>query len=267
MTAPRSWVLRDGLFHPADGVPVSDRGFRYGMSVFETVAVRDGRRLFEGDHLDALHRAGQAAGFSVPAGLPEALQGLDPEGDGMLRLYVTAGEGAPLAPAVSCGVYALFEPAAFPTEGEILAGYRIGLCRAPVFPVLGGWKTGNYWAHVQALAGARHQGLDEAILVNVQGEVVSAAMANLFVVVDGEVRTPPREVGARDGVVRNWVTRQLAVREVAVLPEDMERVEECFLTNSRLGVMPVREIEGRSLPARETGRQLAEWYREKILRH
>lgn len=267
MTAPGAWVLRDGVFHPADGVPVSDRGFRYGMSVFETVAVRDGRRLFEREHLDALKRASQAAGFSVPVGLPEALQGLDPKGDGMLRLYVTAGEGAPLAPAVCCGVYALYEPAAFPTDEEIGAGYRIGLCRAPIFPVLGGWKTGNYWPHVQALAGARQQGLDEAVLVNAQGEVVSAAMANLFVVVDGELRTPPLDSGARDGIVRNWVTRQLTVREVSVLPEDLERAEECFLTNSRLGVMPVREVEGRGLPGRKTGAHLAESYREKILRH
>jgi branched-subunit amino acid aminotransferase/4-amino-4-deoxychorismate lyase len=48
--------------------------------------------------------------------------------------------------------------------------------------------------------------------------------------------------------------------------EDAKTADECFLTNSRLGVMPVSEIDGRQLPSREAGMALAALYRERILR-
>ena len=47
--------------------------------------------------------------------------------------------------------------------------------------------------------------------------------------------------------------------------EDVNQADECFLTSSRLGVMPVAEIEGRSMPSRNRGEALAALYREKIL--
>src|SRR5476649_2154909 len=86
---------------PVANVPVTDRGFRYGMSVFETIAYQHSRLLFLSEHLDRLCRACTAAEFSEPRHLtPELLRGLlDPkQPDGVLRLYVTAGDGSPLAP-------------------------------------------------------------------------------------------------------------------------------------------------------------------------
>lgn len=257
------WSLVDGAFQEGAAVPVTDRGFRYGMSLFETVAVFEGRLLFWDEHVLRLRKACAAAEFAMPSvpAFPEL-----PGHAGMLRLYVTAGDGGPTAPAAAPRVFALFEPAEFPTAEAIARGLRLTVSRAPVASVLGGWKTGNYWPHVQAFSEAKRQGFDEAVICNMQGSVMSASMGNLFVVLGGRVVTPPLALGARDGVVRAWVGGHIPVEESLVVVEDLETAAECFVTNSRLGVVPVSEIDGRKLPSRAAGEWLAVSYREKILR-
>ncbi len=256
-----TWTLLGGVFRPGGAVPVTDRGFRYGMSVFETVAVFQGRPLFWNEHLQRLGRACAAAEFLLP-GLPvfPSLAGKT----GLLRLYVTAGDGGPAETAEGTRVFALFDAADFPDPAG--PGLRLTVSRAPVMSVLAGWKTGNSWARVRAFSQARALGFDEAAVCNGQGAVMSAAMANLFVVQGDRVLTPALGSGARDGVVRSWVAGRIPVEETQITVEDLETAGECFVTNSRLGVFPVAEIDGRKLPSRSAGDWLAVLYREEILR-
>lgn len=259
MSASRLWTLIDGVFQEGGSVPVSDRGFRYGMSVFETVAIRAGRMLLWPDHLDRLDRACAAAGFVRPG--VQTWPEVRDLPDGMLRVYVTAGDGGPLARPAGCRVYALYDEAPFPSPGDTM---QVVISRAPLSPDLGGWKTGNYWARVQAFAEARKQGADEALVFNPQGALISAAMANVFLVDAGRVKTPALSMGARDGAVRNWLMNRIPVEETLLTLEDVEKAGECFVTNSRLGVMPVTAIEGQALSSRQTGEALAALYREEI---
>ena len=57
---PGAWRFQSGLWKPCAGVPIEDRGFRYGMSVFETVAIHRGRAVFLEAHLERLIRAAHA---------------------------------------------------------------------------------------------------------------------------------------------------------------------------------------------------------------
>ncbi|MGB7839503.1 MAG: hypothetical protein WBL40_15485, partial [Terrimicrobiaceae bacterium] len=74
MSGVRAWTLIEGEFREGASVPVTDRGFRYGMSVFETLAVRRGSILFLNQHLDALKMACAEAGLRP--GKAEALGAL-----------------------------------------------------------------------------------------------------------------------------------------------------------------------------------------------
>jgi branched-subunit amino acid aminotransferase/4-amino-4-deoxychorismate lyase len=259
----RAWTLVEGELREGAAVPLSDRGFRYGMSVFETLAVRHGKILFLNQHLASLEIACTEAGFQTETA--GALSGLEGLPDGMLRIYVTAGDGAAAAPVGKCRTLAFFEPATFPAPEDVLRGARIAISRAPTVSMLGGWKTGNYWPRVQAFATSYANGFDEALVLNIQGAVISASMANVFFAFDGVLRTPAVQTGARRGVVRAWIKEMTQVDESLLSLEDIDAADECFLTNSRLGVMPVAEIEGRCLPSRESGETLAALYRERIL--
>jgi 4-amino-4-deoxychorismate lyase len=260
----RVWTLVDGSFREGGKVPVTDRGFRYGMSVFETLAVRNCRILFLKQHLAALASACKAAGLRPER--TEALSELDIRSDGLLRIYVTAGDGAPAANATNQRTFAFFEPADFPDEKQISRGVRISVAQSPFVPFLDGWKTGNYWKNARALAEARGNGFDDTLILNIQGIVISAAMANVFFLVAGVLQTPAAHAGARRGVVREWLRQVTPVQETLLSLDNVNEAEECFLTNSRQGVMPVSAIDSRRLPSRKVGEALAALYRERILR-
>lgn len=263
MSGVWAWTLIEGVFREGASVPVTDRGFRYGMSVFETMAVRRGSILFLNQHLDALKMACAEAGLG--AGNPEALGALEGLPDGLLRVYITAGDGGAGTSMRNCRTFAFFEPAEFPGSADVSRGARIGISREPRVPALGGWKTGNYWSHVRAFAGARAKGLDEVLVLDTEGAVISASMANVFFAFGSELRTPAARLGARRGVIREWVKQMTPVEESFLSLRDIEATDECFLTNSRIGVMPVAQIEARRLPSRSRGETLAALYREKVL--
>jgi len=250
-----AWRFRSGLWEPCEGVPLEDRGFRYGMSVFETVAIHRGRALFFEAHLERLARAAHLVGWGevVVPGIPEACA--EKQG-GVVRLYVTAGAGRP-GDAFCGSVYALFE------ECEVGTGFpavRAASSAAPYLPRPGGWKTGNYWRNVDALAEAQAMGVDEVLLFNPSGCLVCAGMANIFLEIGGVWKTPALEAGARDGVVRAWVKGQMPVDETLLAADDVARCTACFLTNSRIGVRAVSEIDGR--PLRDGLAALQKNYRE-----
>ena len=189
MSEFRAWTLVGEAFREGAAIPVTDRGFRYGMSVFETLAVRRGKILFLHEHLAALKIACAAAGFRT--GQTEALSALEGLPDGMLRIYVTAGDGTTAGPTGESRTFAFFEPGEFPRSAKTSCEARGRQYRAdPSVPVLGGWKTGNYWANLQAFAKARENGFDEALVLNIEGAVISASMANVFFVFGGMLRTP-----------------------------------------------------------------------------
>ena len=52
--SPVCWQWNDDRFLSVAGVPFTDRGFRYGMSVFESIVIHNGRPVFLREHLNRL---------------------------------------------------------------------------------------------------------------------------------------------------------------------------------------------------------------------
>ena len=241
-----TWKQSGSVWKPEDSLPLADRGFRYGMSVFETITVAAGRPLLLGEHLERLRRAAGTCGLDLPP-LPEFE--FSRLWTGLLRLYVTAGPGAP-GDAYEGNVYALFDQA---EVGWNLSALRVISCAAPYLPRPGGWKSGNYWQNIEALGQAKRTACDEALLFNPAGMLVGAAMANVFLQIDGKWVTPALETGARDGAVRSWVLSHFIADEGILESRDVARCSAAFLTNSRIGIRSVRELDGRPLPDEATG--------------
>ena len=109
----------------------------------------------------------------------------------------------------------------------------------PVAPFAHGAKTGNYWMHCAAQSEAVQAGFDHALLADHDGHILSAAFGNLFFVCDGELCTPSLSLAVRPGVIRSWVMAQQPVRKVEFPAARLAETSELFLTNSRLGVMPL----------------------------
>ena len=173
---------------------------------------------------------------------------------GFARIYVTAGDGAPAAPADAAARLRLLEDRTPPDPDD---AWEITLHDESYHAPFGGLKTANYWFNCDALAQARRRGFDETLLFNDRAELVSACMANVFLLRDDRLCTPPRSSGARTGVIREWVIKRRKVEERRLRREDVVNADEIFLTNSWIGVMPVATVEGRPLGPRSVGPKLA----------
>lgn len=232
------------------GLPLSDRGFRYGMSVFETIAIRNGAPLLADEHLTRLSESAAAADFRPPAGWLEATRSLmtrPPVEDGVVRVYLTAGDRDGDVSRVAL----LFE--AMPALTDLAHARAVTVEFAPALPF---GKTGNYWPHIRA----RPPGGEEAILCTPGGLLLGGAMANLFLLIDDVLTTPRRPV--RHGIVRDWI----GAAEADLTRGDLPRARAAFLTNSRLGLLNLTAIDGRALPGDPLVGILWERYRREVLR-
>ena len=242
----KAWWWAGAAFEPCDSLPLTDRGFRYGMSVFESLRVTRGEAEFFEPHLVRLIQACAEREFAVEETALRAAASLFDAAacDGFARLYVTAGDGPLTAPATQPRVFIVIEDRAAPDPDD---AWEITFHDETHHPLFGGLKTANYWPNANALALARHRRFDEALLFNDRAELVSACCANVFIRHGDHLSTPARSSGARAGVIREWVVARRKVEQRRLRREDVTTADEIFLTNSWLGVQPVATLEGRSL--------------------
>ena len=97
---------------------------------------------------------------------------------------------------------------------------------------------------------AQARGLDEVVLLNERGEVSECTSANIFAASGNQVWTPPISSGCLPGVTRSVLLEEIhvpgfVVSEKTLLPVDLERAGEVFITSTTRELLPVLEIGGK----------------------
>lgn len=272
----RVWVNGDLVDPAAASISALDHAVTVGDGVFETAKIDNGTPFAVTRHHRRLERS--AAGLGLPpvdlaridAGIKAVLDG--PAIDfGRLRYSVTGGLGPLGSDRVegSATYIVLAGPQSRPPEAGRLA----------VVPwtrnersAVAGLKTTSYAENVVALAHAKSRGAIEAIFGNTRGELCEGTGSNVFVVLDGEVLTPPTESGLLPGITRELVIewgRQegVAVREEPLPLSVLEDADEVFITSSTKDVLPIEAIDERLLPPeRPLTTRLAEIFRTNAAR-
>ncbi|MDB5432555.1 MAG: 4-amino-4-deoxychorismate lyase [Caulobacter sp.] len=237
-------------------IPHDDRGLTLGDGLFETLLAVAGSLVDFEPHLARMTAGCAALGLPAPdwdeaRRLCEAALG-SRGGPMAVRLTLTAGSGGrgldrPAKP----------QPRLFATAAD--APVRAGPARLITAAVrrnagspASRWKTLAYLDNVLARREAQAAGGDEALMLNTAGEVACAAVANVFWLDDGRLRTPALECGILEGVMRARVIARaramgLEVAEVRVGRSDLDGVETIFLTNSLIGMRAVSQLDGRTL--------------------
>lgn len=119
-------------------------------------------------------------------------------------------------------------------------------------------KTLNYLDAILAHDEAIGHGYNDAILCNTQNELVCSTMANLFWITDDHVLvTAAPGQGVLPGITRSYVLTVarhmgLTVREKALHMDERNQIQEGFLTNSLLGIMPIQQVEDKVLTPHRT---------------
>jgi branched-chain amino acid aminotransferase len=116
---------------------------------------------------------------------------------------------------------------------------------------LAGVKSCNYLEKIFAKNEARERGFDESIQFNERGEVVSAAMANVFWLKGDQLFTPSLATGCVPGTTRLMALEFTDCREVETGLAELQSADAIFLTSAGLGVVQVAELDGRVLDREE----------------
>lgn len=249
-------VLVNGT--PADAIGAGDRGLHYGDGLFETFAVRDGRPLCWEAHLARLSAGCRRLRLPQPDAdrlREEARRLCDGVVIGVLKLIVTRGTGGRgyAAPATVQPTRILLRypwPAHPPEYGE--TGVRVRVCdtRLGGNPALAGIKHLNRLEQVLARREWDEPDIAEGLMLDEGGRVVEGTMTNLFMVSRGRLLTPSLERSGIAGIMRQLILGEAAAvglpaGEASLGLDELQAADEIFLSNSVIGIWPVRELAGR----------------------
>ncbi|MGH6845903.1 MAG: aminotransferase class IV [Methylocella sp.] len=244
-------------------VSIADRGLLLGDGLFETMAVHNAKVFDLDAHFERLASGLGVLGFAGAVDLPKLRSAIAPyiaaeeASSAVLRVTVTRGAGPrglapPEAPRPAIVMTLSPVPAVRKTP---LSLHIATVTRRNEHSPLSRVKALPYLDNLLALAEARGQGADDALMLNTRGTIACASVANLFVIREGRLETPPVSDGALPGTMRSLVlclAKQagLAPVENSLHVKDLAEADEVILTNSISRVMEAKDCNGLPLGLR-----------------
>lgn len=234
-----------------------DEGYMYGLGAFETAAVEDGRPVFLAEHLMRLENTLLFLGIPRSVGTDEVYEYLDGH-------YMEHGALKIMASQENLAFTVRENP--YKSE-DYVRGFDLGfsMTRRNETSKLTYHKTFNYGDCIIAKREAKRQGLDDMVFVNTKGAICESSTANLFFVKDNILYSPQVNCGLLHGIVRDFVYKTERVEDSVIYPADLVHFDECFLTNSLMGIMPVRKLGSRIFECRKTAERLLSRYKREVL--
>ncbi len=237
-------------------ISVFDRGFLYGDGVFETVRIHDGRPMWLDRHLTRLARSCRQIQLAIPEkNWPAIFQKvIDKNHVDHAAMRLTLSRGPGRSPASADPTVVLFpRPLPHVSRSHRRKGVTLTLLRRPLSSPTQA-KTLNYLNNLLAKEEAVERGAFEGLLLTPGGYLAECSMSNVFFIKDKTLHTPSLACGILAGITRGIVlevaaTLGLAVKEGRYRPDFLFDADECFLTSSGIGILPVHAIDGRSFPS------------------
>ena len=263
-------IWMDGTFVDWDTaqVHVLSHTLHYGLGVFEGIRCYDtaaGPAIFRlPEHIDRLFDSAHIAGLKMPFSHEEIGQAIiDTVKVNEVRecyirplVYLGYGElGINNSHCPVCVSIAVWPWGAYLGEGALAEGIRVCISsytRHHVNVMMTKAKVvGNYANSQFAKMEAIHAGYDEAIMLDVQGNVGEGSGENIFIVRDGVLKTPPL-TAILEGITRNSVIdlarhMGLTVRETVFSRDELYIADEVFFTGTAAELTPIREVDNRMI--------------------
>lgn len=258
-------IYANGSFVPQDQAVTSiyDHGFLYGDGVFEGIRAYNGRVFRLDEHIDRLYDSAKAILLKIPLTKDEMKDAvletlrINNMTDAYIRPIVSRGVGDLGLDPEKCGkpnIFIITQPWGA-MYGDLyengLTAVTVTVRRNAPESLSPNIKSLNYLNNILAKIEANHGGGDEAIMLDVRGNISEGSGDNIFVVKNGVISTPPTMNNLR-GITRACVI-EIAhdigwqVSEINLGLFDVYTADEVFVTGTAAEVAPITEIDGRTI--------------------
>lgn len=242
---------------------ILDEGYQFGLGAFETIAVENGRPILLEEHLDRLMNTMDFLGIGYDADFVPAMRKRIDE-------YLLGRDSAHMALKIIASQKNILLTSRQNIYNQ--AQYEKGFTAdfSPIYrnetSPLVFHKTMNYGDCIMEKRRAVSMGLDELFFLNSRGEVCEGTTTNIFFVKAGNIYTPKLSCGLLPGIMRSYLMKMYHVEECIIHSSQITEYEECFVTNSLMGVMPVTMLKNHRFLSREKAEWLQHEYIEKLVK-
>lgn len=249
-------IFMNGKFvdESAAALPVTDRGFTLGDGVFDTMLAADGALIDADAHFSRLLEHAAVLKIPVVMGMEDfknaARHLIIPSSNHRFSIRTTISRGPaarglmpPDVPQPTIIMRA--DPVPVPAKAQRPRLIIAESVRRNEHSPLSHIKSLNYGDNILALTEAREKGADDAIMLNTAGNAACASAANIFVLIGGELFTPPQADGAMNGITRAKLLPKAI--EKSLRAEDLLEADSIYLTGSIAGIRAAASLNGRKL--------------------
>jgi branched-chain amino acid aminotransferase len=249
-------------------ISVFDHGFLYGEGIYETLRTYNGEPFLFDRHMRRLRQSASMLSLDVPLGNGDiaarfrdtmAAAGLGDQGrEAYIRILVTRGVGDLTYDPSACpepSVIVIVKQQIDPSPEVYERGVKVAIVSivrnhpGTVNPLI---KSNNLLNSAMAMQEALRKGAFEGVMRNYRGELAECTTANLFVVKNGAVLTPPLDAGLLAGITREFLFEigprvGIPVREQVLKDEDLFGADEAFLTSTTRELVPITRVDDRRI--------------------
>lgn len=240
-------------------VSIQDRGLLYGDGLFETMLCNSGTIQLLAYHLERLESGCKHLHMDYPQAavldqLSNCVSAVENANilTAVIRLTVTRGSGPRGYPSPSSQNPTIIISASSAPVQPQGKRYRLHLCdtRLGIGSPVAGLKHLNRLEQVLAATELEQTECDEGVLLDYEGNVISGARSNLFIVADSVLHTPALDRCGIAGTVRRLIIEELSpnmnlsLKVGALSVAQIEAAKEIFYTNSIIGVRAVSDFNG-----------------------
>lgn len=236
---------------------ISNRSFLYGDGVFETLKVVDNKILFFEDHYFRLLASMRIIRMQIPmlftleyleSQIIDLVNQQNIQDSARVRLTVFRNEGGYYSPTDN-SISFVIQASQLPNKLYSISNksFEVDLYKDFVVAkqLLSTLKTNNKIIQITASIFAQENQLDSCLLINENKNVIEATNGNLFMLLNGQLITPPISEGALNGIMRKQILLlakgidNVVVVQKEISPFDLQKADELFITNVIVGIQPI----------------------------
>ena len=265
-------VYINGLFTPLRNAKISilDRGFCYGDGLFETLRASNGQIFHIKQHIDRLLDSLQQVLIELPMTRLELTKAVketlarNKYKNAIIRLMVTRGNTEsniqidskihptlvinirPFTPLPKVAYKKGIRVMLFQERANLINGLSLRL------------KSCNYLSNILIKELSNKKNYTEGVVVDPDFGVTEGTTSNIFIVEQGQIKTPPLSPYVLAGITRQVVLEiardhKIPFTQEKITADELIYADEVFITNSCIEIVPVTQVNSNFIGLKKPG--------------